>query len=114
FEFQPTPISKRIGLSGGFVNGFSFTGSLPHNRAFVSAFYDGPAGTWLAGLDFGATVHYTGQYQDDNIDLIAFGLKPRKVRQRTILVRPAKEEILSRRIRFGSSFWRRIVRKRLR
>src|SRR6059058_4776931 len=85
FEFQPTPISKRIGLSGGFVNGFSFTGSLPHNRAFVSAFYDGPAGTWLAGLDFGATVHYTGQYQDDNIDLIAFGLKPRKVREWTTL-----------------------------
>src|SRR5438874_4303152 len=85
FEFQPTPISKRIGLSGGFVNGFSFTGSLPHNRAFVSAFYDGPAGTWLAGLDFGASVHYTGQYQDDNIDLIIFGLKPRKVRERTTL-----------------------------
>ena len=43
FEFQPTPVSKRFGLSGKFVNGFSFTGSLPHNRAFVSAFYDGPA-----------------------------------------------------------------------
>jgi iron complex outermembrane recepter protein len=85
FEFQPTPISKRIGLSGGFVNGFSFTGSLPHNRAFVSAFYDGPAGTWLAGFDIGVTVHYTGQYQDDNIDLIAFGLKPRKVREWTTL-----------------------------
>src|SRR5882724_6415629 len=85
FEFQPTPDSKRFGLSGGFVNGFSFTGSLPHNRAFVSAFYDGPAGTWLAGFDFGATVHYTGQYQDDNIDLIAFGFKPRKVREWTTL-----------------------------
>src|SRR5882724_5604496 len=72
FEFQPTPVSKRFGLSGGFVNSFSFTGSLPHNRAFFSAFYDGPAGTWLAGFDTGATVHYTGQYQDDNIDLVAF------------------------------------------
>ena len=60
FEFQPTPVSKRIGLSGEFVNGFSFTGSLPHTRAFVSAFYDGPADTWLAGFDIGATVHYTG------------------------------------------------------
>ncbi len=35
-------------------------------RAIV---YDGPAGTWLAGFDVGATVHYTGQYEDDNIDL---------------------------------------------
>src|SRR5207244_1983545 len=83
FEFQPTPVSKEIGLSGGFVFGFSFTGSLPHNRAFVSAFYNGPANTWLAGFDFGATVHYTGQYQDDNIDLIAFGLQPRKGREWT-------------------------------
>jgi len=85
FEFQPTPVSKRIGLSGEFVSGFSFTGSLPHTRAFVSAFYDGPANTWLAGLDVGATVHYTGQYQDDNIDLVAFGFKPRKVREWTTL-----------------------------
>jgi hypothetical protein len=48
---------------------FTFTGSLPHNRAYASAFYDGPAGTWLARLDIGATVHYTGQYEDDNIAL---------------------------------------------
>jgi iron complex outermembrane receptor protein len=85
FEFQPTPVSKRIGLSGEFVSGFSFTGSLPHTRAFVSAFYDGPANTWLAGFDTGATVHYTGQYQDDNILLIGNGLKPRKVREWTTL-----------------------------
>ncbi|PYJ13868.1 MAG: hypothetical protein DME93_01900 [Verrucomicrobia bacterium] len=69
FEFQPTPFSKRVGLSGEFVTSALFTGSLPHNRAYVSAFYDGPAGTWLAGLDVGTTVHYTGQYEDDNIDL---------------------------------------------
>jgi len=69
FEFQPTPVSKRIGLSGEFVTGASFTGSLPHNRAYVSAFYDGPTNTWLAGFDVGATVHYTGEYEDDNIDL---------------------------------------------
>jgi iron complex outermembrane receptor protein len=85
FEFQATPVSKRFGLSGQFVNGFNFAGSLPHTRAFVSAFYDGPADTWLAGFDVGATVHYTGQYQDDNIDLIAFGFKPRKVREWTTL-----------------------------
>ena len=69
FEFQATPVSKRIGLSGEFVNGASFTGSLPHNRAYASVFYDGPAGTWLAGFDTGTTVHYTGQYEDGNIDL---------------------------------------------
>jgi TonB dependent receptor. len=69
FEFQATPVSKRIGLSGEFVTNASFTGSLPHNRAHASGFYDGPAGTWLAGFAVGATVHYTGQYEDDNIDL---------------------------------------------
>jgi outer membrane receptor protein involved in Fe transport len=69
FEFQATPDSKRIGLSGEFVAGAPFTGSLPHNRAYASLFYDGPADTWLAGFDIGATVHYTGQYEDDNIDL---------------------------------------------
>ena len=66
FEFQATPVSKRIGLSGEFVVGASFTGSLPHNRAYASLFYDGPADTWLAGFDAGATVHYTGQYEDAN------------------------------------------------
>src|SRR5437867_8273682 len=69
FEFQPTPSSKRFGLSGEFVTSGLFTGSLPHNRAYASAFYDGPADTWLAGFDIGATVHYTGQFEDDNIDL---------------------------------------------
>jgi iron complex outermembrane receptor protein len=69
FDFQPTPVSKRVGISGEFVTGASFTGSLPHNRAYASAFYDGPVDTWLGGLDVGATVHYTGQYEDDNIDL---------------------------------------------
>jgi outer membrane receptor protein involved in Fe transport len=66
FEFQATPFSKRIGLSGGFVSSASFSGSLPHNRAYASVFYDGPEDTWLAGFDAGATVHYTGQYEDLN------------------------------------------------
>jgi iron complex outermembrane recepter protein len=69
FEFQATPVSKRIGLSGEFVPGASFSGSLPHSRAYASVFYDGPVGTWLAGFDTGTTVHYTGQYEDDNIFL---------------------------------------------
>src|SRR5439155_2474377 len=50
FEFQATPFSKRIGLSGMFLPfDFTFTGSLPHNRAYASAFYDGPTDTGLAG-----------------------------------------------------------------
>jgi iron complex outermembrane recepter protein len=84
FELQPTPRSKPIGLSGEFVSGFSVTGSLPHTRAYISAFYDGPSNTWLAGFDIGATVHYTGQYQDDNINLAPAG-KARKVREWTTL-----------------------------
>jgi iron complex outermembrane receptor protein len=79
FEFQATPVSKRIGLSGEFVTGAAFTGSLPHNRAYASLFYDGPVDTWLAGFDTGATVHYTGQYEDDNIDL-TFSSKPQMPR----------------------------------
>ncbi|HWX16602.1 MAG TPA: TonB-dependent receptor [Chthoniobacterales bacterium] len=84
FEFQPTPVSKRIGLSGEFVTGFSFTGSLPHNRAFASVFYDGPADSWLAGFDIGATVHYTGQYEDDNVDLTGSS-KPQEPRSGPLL-----------------------------
>ena len=42
---------------------------MPHNRAYASLFYDGPADTWLAGFDAGVTVHYTGQYEDLNIFL---------------------------------------------
>jgi hypothetical protein len=85
FEFQASPDSHRIGLSGGFPVGLNFSGSLPHTRAFASAFYDGPANTWLAGFDVGATVHYTGQYQDDNIDLVGNGKQPRKIREWTTL-----------------------------
>src|SRR5204863_10007432 len=47
----------------------SLTSPLPSNRANFSLFYDGPADTWLAGLDVGAVVHYTGQYEDDNVSL---------------------------------------------
>jgi len=64
-----TPFSKRVGLSGEFVAHAAFIGSLPHNRAYASVFYDGPADTWLASFDTGVTVHYTGQYEDDNIEL---------------------------------------------
>ena len=38
FEFQASPYTHRIGLSRAFVTGANFTGSLPHTRAFASAF----------------------------------------------------------------------------
>ena len=68
-SFRRVPLANDLGFRVNLCTGASFTGSLPHNRAYASAFYDGPAGTWLAGFDIGATVHYTGQYEDDNIDL---------------------------------------------
>ena len=46
------------------------TSSLPRNRANFSIFYDGPADTWLGGLDVGAVVHWIGQYEDDNVSLV--------------------------------------------
>src|SRR5206468_281510 len=48
---------------------FSLTNSLPRNRANFSIYYDGPADTWMAGIDVGAVVHWTGQYEDDNISI---------------------------------------------
>jgi hypothetical protein len=75
FELQISPDSRRFGLSGSYVFLPTLTGSLPHTRAFASAFWDGPADTWLAGFDIGATVHITGQYEDDNA-LLTGSLKP--------------------------------------
>src|SRR5207247_3728533 len=39
------------------------------NRANFSLFYDGPADTWMQGLDISAVVHWVGQYEDDNVFL---------------------------------------------
>ena len=39
FEFQPTRLATDLVFRVNLC--FSFTGSLPHTRAFVSAFYDG-------------------------------------------------------------------------
>ena len=83
FELQISPDTHRFGLSGSYVFLPTLTGSLPHTRAFASAFWDGPADTWLAGFDIGATVHYTGQYQDDNLDLGP--VLARKIREWTTL-----------------------------
>jgi iron complex outermembrane receptor protein len=69
-ELQILPDTKRFGIAGGFIPpGFTLTNSLPWNRANFSLFYDGPAETWLAGFDIGAIVHWTGQYEDDNVSL---------------------------------------------
>jgi len=85
FDFQATPNAKRIGLSGAFWPlGATFLGSLPHNRAYVSAFYDGPTNTWLSGFDIGATVHYTGQYEDANV-LLTGSSKPQWPRSGPLL-----------------------------
>jgi outer membrane receptor protein involved in Fe transport len=69
-EFQARPDTKRFGIAGEFLPpGFALTSSLPWDRANFSIFYDGPATTWMAGFDVGAVVHWTGQYEDDNISL---------------------------------------------
>jgi hypothetical protein len=53
-----------VGKFGGGFQGPNGGGNFTHNRWYGSMFYDGPEGSWLAGLDTGATVHYTGQYWD--------------------------------------------------
>ena len=78
-ELQTGPDAKPFGIAGQFIStSFSLTSSLPRNRANVSLFYDGPADTWLGGLDVGAVVHWTGQYEDDNVDIT--GNKPQTPR----------------------------------
>jgi iron complex outermembrane receptor protein len=69
-ELQIGPSTKRFGIAGEVIPpGFTLTGSLPWSRANFSLFYDGPADTWMQGLDIGSVVHYTGQYEDDNLSL---------------------------------------------
>jgi len=78
-ELQTMPDTKRFGIAGEFLpTGFSLTNSLPRNRANFSLFYDGPADSWLAGFDMGAVVHWIGQYEDDNLELV--GSKPQTPR----------------------------------
>ena len=80
-RLQPTNDSKPFGIGGQFVpTSFTLTSSLPWDRANFSIFYDGPADTWAGGLDVGAVVHYTGQYEDDNFDLTGPGNKPQTPR----------------------------------
>src|SRR5215467_3672993 len=79
-EFQLAPGFKRVGIAGEFLPpAFALTSSLPWNRANFSLFYDGPADTWMQGLDVGAVVHWTGQYEDDNLSLTSSQSNPVKV-----------------------------------
>src|SRR5882762_9731056 len=76
-ELQVTPGSKRFGIAGQFVpSSFALTSSLPWHRANFSIFYDGPADTWLGGLDVGAVVHWIAQYEDDNLSITGGRLTP--------------------------------------
>jgi len=75
FVGQPSPVDPKVNFLGRIV-GPRF-GSFPRNRWYTSVFYDGPAGSWLGGLDAGATIHYIGQYLDNG--------PPRKVREWTTL-----------------------------
>jgi len=69
-SFQPNATTKPFGIAGSFLPpGLALTSSLPWNRANFSIFYDGPADTWMQGLDAGAVVHWTSQYEDDNVSL---------------------------------------------
>jgi outer membrane receptor protein involved in Fe transport len=69
-EFQAAADVKRVGIAGEFLPpAFTLTSSLPWHRANFSIFYDGPADTWMQGLDVGAVVHWIGQYNDDNASL---------------------------------------------
>jgi hypothetical protein len=78
-ELQTGPDTKMFGIAGEFLpTAFSLTSSLPRHRMNISLFYDGPAGTWMAGVDAGVVVHWIAQYQDDNISLV--GGKPQTPR----------------------------------
>ena len=69
-ELQIQSSTKRFGIAGEVIPpDFTLTGSLPWSRANASLFYDGAADTWMRGVDLGAVVHYTGQYEDDNLSL---------------------------------------------
>jgi TonB dependent receptor-like, beta-barrel len=89
-ELQILPNTKRFGIAGEFISpGFTLTGSLPWNRANFSLFYDGPVDTWMQGLNVGAVVHYTGQYEDDNVSLTS-SLKPQMPRSGSLRWRARK------------------------
>jgi iron complex outermembrane recepter protein len=85
---QAVPGAREQSVVDKFGAGFPGTatvfglGSFTHNRWYASLFYDGPAGSWLAGLDSGFTVHYIGDYWDNPSPNF---FKARKIREWTTL-----------------------------
>jgi outer membrane receptor protein involved in Fe transport len=75
----PGPGGPRVNFNGA-IFGTRF-GSYPRDHWYASVFYDGPSGSWLAGLDAGAVVHYVAQYNDGEV---AFTID-RKIREWTTL-----------------------------
>jgi outer membrane receptor protein involved in Fe transport len=83
---QATPDAREKSVVGKFGGGFLGTtsdGSFTRNRWYASLFYDGPAGSYLGGLDIGFVVHYIGDYWDDKFSTT--NGKPRKIREWTTL-----------------------------
>jgi iron complex outermembrane receptor protein len=62
---------KRKTIVGQFGTGFQGSAgfaSFPHHKWYSSVFYDGPAGSWMQGIDAGVVVHYVGDYWDSEGD----------------------------------------------
>ena len=78
---QPPPSDLKANLANRLLG--PRLGSLPRNRWYTSVFYDGPAGSWLGGLDAGAIVHYVGQYWDNS--QFTTDRRSRKIREWTTL-----------------------------
>ena len=99
-ELQTGPDTKMFGIAGEFLpTAFSLTSSLPRHRMNISLFYDGPAGTWMGGIDAGVVVHWIGQYQDDNISLV--GGKPQTPRTDPVT---GEESPFARKVREWTTF----------
>jgi iron complex outermembrane recepter protein len=83
---QASPDASEKSVVGKFGGGFlgqTGGGSFTHNRWYASLFYDGPASSFLAGLDTGFVVRYIGDYWD-NKSFTTNG-QPRKIREWTTL-----------------------------
>jgi iron complex outermembrane receptor protein len=77
------PEKSVVGKFGGGFLGEAGGGSFTHNRWYTSLFYDGAAGSRLAGVDTGFVVHYIGQYWDLKDSTKDF--QGRKIREWTTL-----------------------------
>jgi len=88
---QAVPGGREESVVGKFGAGFLRTGavfgsgSFTHNRWYASLFYDGPHDSWLGGVDTGFTVHYIGDYWDNNQSPNPTFKPQRKVREWTTL-----------------------------